>query len=402
MSISRYVHIDDQTGRRVTYRELFQILSEELIIPRVVRSYDTFDILVAIIAAAVYGENVILCDPEWSEEEILGLGITSQEMNERSVLVGITVNADTLIAKYHEETGGSITFLTSGTTGIPKRITQPVGKLMRSVRFDEKYHFLNWALAFHPSHIAGVQVMLQAVATNGTLIPCFNLDVNTLGQVIEAREIHCISATPTFYRTRFPATACHSKVKRVTSGGERLDRTLLRRLGMLFPNATLRNIYATTESGTLLTSNTDVFTLPANLSERVKVSEHELCVWNDAEGEWRSTGDIVEVVQNDPVKIRLIGRSGDVVVVGGYNVSVVEVEDVIRLIPGVTDAVVRGIKSSVLGNMLEADVIVEDPSITEVILHERLSSAVAPYKVPRVFNIVSTMPITRTGKRKRI
>jgi hypothetical protein len=56
----------------------------------------------------------------------------------------------------------------------------------------------------------------------------------------------------------------------------------------IFPKAKVRNVYASTEAGTLFISEGEVFTVPSILASRVRVFEGKLevavpMVWN-----WRS------------------------------------------------------------------------------------------------------------------
>ena len=89
-------------------------------------------------------------------------------------------------------------------------------------------------------------------------------------------------------------------------GGERFDNQLEKRLRKVFPNAQIRNVYASTEVGSLLSSRNDLFKIPAYLKEKIKVSaDNELILHKDIMSnskeitlhqDWFHTGDIVEFV----------------------------------------------------------------------------------------------------------
>ena len=55
-----------------------------------------------------------------------------------------------------------IDLFTSGTTGKPRKISHTVQSLSRSVRVSDAHSDDVWGFAYHPSHIAGLQVFFQA------------------------------------------------------------------------------------------------------------------------------------------------------------------------------------------------------------------------------------------------
>ena len=96
----------------------------------------------------------------------------------------------------------------------------------------------------------------------------------------------------------------------------------------------------------------------------------------------------------------MLGRSDDTVITGGENVQPEEVEAVLRA-PGVLDAAVAGRPDADLGEIPVAWLVgeVSIPAI-EAWCRDRL----APFKVPRAWHRVATLPRTESGKlpRKRL
>src|SRR6185436_6466105 len=70
--------------------------------------------------------------------------------------------------------------------------------------------------------------------------------------------------------------------------------------------------------------------------------------WHDAEATeraltpdgWLRTGDVAVIEQDGD--LRLVDRAKDLIIVSGFNVYPVEVEDVLRSLPAVADAAVVG------------------------------------------------------------
>lgn len=115
------------------------------------------------------------------------------------------------------------------------------------------------------------------------------------------------------------------------------------------------------------------------------------------EAEWFDTGDVAEVVSSEPLRFRLNGRGREIVNVGGEKVNPAEVEAELRQHPAVQAARVRGRRSSVVGNILEAEIVAGEP-MDEVELRRFLGERLHAAKIPRRFVFVEAIERTRTGK----
>jgi acyl-CoA synthetase (AMP-forming)/AMP-acid ligase II len=193
----------------------------------------------------------------------------------------------------------------------------------------------------------------------------------------------------------------------LTSGGEKFDSKTLRNLNAMFPNSKIRNIYASTEAGALFSSEGDVFTIKNELSKLIKFINNELYIHHTLLGNsdgltlldgWYNTGDIVEIINNNPFKIKFISRKNEMINTGGYKVNPSEIEEVIREIKGVTDAFVFGKKNSLLGSLVFCEVTVSDKLLNEKQIRIFLKDRLQEYKVPRIIKFVDSISITRTGK----
>ncbi len=109
------------------------------------------------------------------------------------------------------------------------------------------------------------------------------------------------------------------------------------------------------------------------------------------------TGDRVKFDNNG--NFTLLGRADGIVKVAGKRVDLMEIQNKIKNIPGVSDVVVVSIPSD-SGRMNEiAALIVSKKNITE--LKKSVSSILEPYAVPRKIKIVDKIPLTPTGKYNR-
>jgi len=101
--------------------------------------------------------------------------------------------------------------------------------------------------------------------------------------------------------------------------------------------------------------------------------------------------------------LRVVGRKGDVIIRGGYNVHPREVEDHLRSHPAVLDVVVVGVPNEVLGEMVCACVRpVEGALITGEELRQYCRDDLTDYKVPDLVRFMDVFPVTPAGKPKRV
>lgn len=115
---------------------------------------------------------------------------------------------------------------------------------------------------------------------------------------------------------------------------------------------------------------------------------------------WLATGDVGRL--DDDGRLTVMSRMRDSVIVSGFNVSPMEVEDALRQQPGVADAVVVGLPDERQGERVVGCVVMtEDAWFDAEALDAACRSVLAPYKVPSELVELADLPSTRTGKRSR-
>jgi malonyl-CoA/methylmalonyl-CoA synthetase len=115
-------------------------------------------------------------------------------------------------------------------------------------------------------------------------------------------------------------------------------------------------------------------------------------------GGWFRTGDF-GTIDEETGHLRLVGRTKDVIITGGLNVYPLEIEKVLREIPGVVDAAVIGVQSQRWGEAVTAFVVMTDGATQD--LNETLQSRLAPHKRPKQIIEVDEIPRTQVGKVRR-
>jgi malonyl-CoA/methylmalonyl-CoA synthetase len=112
---------------------------------------------------------------------------------------------------------------------------------------------------------------------------------------------------------------------------------------------------------------------------------------------WFRTGDVAVVEQGS---YRLLGRASvDIIKTGGYKVSAVEIEEVLRNHPAVAECAVVGVSDVEWGQRVMAAVeLREGAALTLDDLQAWARERLAPYKVPRAMRVFASLPRNAMGK----
>jgi malonyl-CoA/methylmalonyl-CoA synthetase len=110
---------------------------------------------------------------------------------------------------------------------------------------------------------------------------------------------------------------------------------------------------------------------------------------------WFRTGDLAEV---DDGYVRILGRAGDVVISGGFNVYPAEVEDVLLRHPAVAEVAVAGTPSEEWGEVVTAWIVPAEGTLDTGDVLRFAGALLAPYKRPRLVRVVPALPRNAMGK----
>ena len=120
----------------------------------------------------------------------------------------------------------------------------------------------------------------------------------------------------------------------------------------------------------------------------------------DAQGFYK-TGDLFEIAGDSNQFYRYIGRSKDLVIRGGVNISSEEIENLLLACPGVHEAAVVGVFDATLGEKVCACVVVtEGQTVTlqSVTAYLREEKKIAVYKLPEYLLTLAVLPRNPVGK----
>jgi malonyl-CoA/methylmalonyl-CoA synthetase len=110
---------------------------------------------------------------------------------------------------------------------------------------------------------------------------------------------------------------------------------------------------------------------------------------------WFKTGDIA--IQNNGY-YKILGRnSTDIIKSGGYKISALEIEEVLRTHPLVTDCAVLGIEDEEWGELVVAALVAEN-QIDTLAVNAWLRELIAAYKTPKKYIVLPELPRNAMGK----
>jgi acyl-CoA synthetase (AMP-forming)/AMP-acid ligase II len=269
-----------------------------------------------------------------------------------------------------------VLILTTGTTGEQKGARHDWERLLKVVRHEHLRPGTRWLLAYNLNQFAGIQVLLHVLASGGTLVdPASRAARDAIAAIRDHRVTH-VSATPTFWRLLAgqldDRTAAELPLEQITLGGEAVTEGLIQRLRGLFAGARISHVYAGTEFGSTVSVRDEHSGLPLSVLERderadvqFRIVDGELEIRStvgmvgyhgasSGSDEWRATGDLVEIRNG---RIEFVGRTTEIINVGGAKVHPLPVEELICSVDGVQLAAVYGRPSAVTGQIVAVDIL---------------------------------------------
>ncbi|MEJ0099056.1 MAG: long-chain fatty acid--CoA ligase [Pseudomonadota bacterium] len=292
-----------------------------------------------------------------------------------------------------------IVLFSSGSTGAPKGVvhdcTALLGKFERPGKKKTTLSFLLF------DHVGGMDTLLNTLSSGGTLVTIQSRDPETVCAAIAAHGVHTLPTSPTFLNMLLLNGAWQrhdlSSLRLVAYGTEPMPASVLARLAEALPQVTLLQTYGLSELGVLRTRSREGTLWVQFTGEGYETQIRDGILWVrartsmlgylnapdrfDADG-WFCTEDAVEV---DGDYMRILGRTSDLINVGGRKVYPAEVEEVLLDLPNVRDVAVFGRPNPLTGqivaarfNLIAPEALDEFKRRMRIFCKDRLPS----YKVP--------------------
>jgi len=312
--------------------------------------------------------------------------------------------------------------LTTGTSGHPQAAQNEWARVLRVAGRIDATPDHRWLLAYGLNQFGGLQILIHVTAARATLVSAESFQPRDALAAMREHHVTHASGTPTFWRfilaeiraDKGPVPA----LRQVTLGGEAVPSALLDQLKATFTGARISQIYGATEMGQNITVRDGRAGLPLSVLDEggdlvFRIEDGELWVRSKssmlgyykqeplAEGAWRATGDLVEVV-NDRIMFR--GRKSEVINVGGVKVHPLPIEERVSQVPGVALAHAFGRPSKMVGHIVALE-IVPTEGVDEEDLRAAIREATAdlpPAARPRSIKFVPTMDTAGNKLRRGI
>jgi o-succinylbenzoate---CoA ligase len=291
---------------------------------------------------------------------------------------------------------------TSGTTGRPKPVGITYGNIRANARGLAQAMELGdderWLCPLPLSHIGGLMVVLRATLMATTAV---------LGPVERVSEggITIASLVPTqLLRLLEAGAAPGPDLRRILLGGGPMPRSLLARARAagfpVCPSYGLTQACSTVtvaETGDLETAGRALPGIGVAITDAGEIVVSGATV--NTLGSLR-TGDLGRL--DEQGRLIVTGRRGDVMITGGENVSPAEVEAALVEHPDVLEAAVFARPHPLWGEAITALVVARPGAeLPQAALRAHCLERLARFKVPKVFELVTELPRTESGKVRR-
>ena len=333
---------------------------------------------------------------------------------------------------------------TSGTTGRPKgvvsthkNIEAQIKSLVTSWEWTKEDHILN-ILPLH--HVHGIINVLSCALWSGACCEFLEkFEAKKVFDVFCRQEVDLFMAVPTIYyrlihywkeltaADQQKITASFKDFRLMVSGSAALPistldewekisgHTLLERYGMTEMGMAISNPYRGNRKPghigvalagvTIRIADENNRTVVDGISGEIQVKGPNVFkeYWGkpyETEGSfidgWFKTGDIA-VFEKGSYKI--LGRNSvDIIKSGGYKISALEIEEVLRRHPAIEDCAVVGIPDEEWGEIIGASLIMTRDQENTTAIKEWLKDRLSGYKIPRKYLIQTDLPRNVMGK----
>lgn len=344
---------------------------------------------------------------------------------------------DTFSEGMHDDTPFLINF-TSGTTRLPKAFIRS----RRSWRSSMEKGEAIFQLADAPSTLfpgplsqgIGLYCLTETLYSGGHFYSPGRWQPDAVLALIASRSIQRLVVVPTMIAAFAQAAEeqAFPTLRHLLSAGAKLELNHYRQARALFPSAQIQEYYGASELGFIAVSTLDDNNINESLASvglafpgttitilddndapvavnqpgRIFIRSEQIIdryLWGDDDHAfkkyaWGATvSDIGYLDQQQ--RLHILGRRGNMIISGGNNIYLSEIETFIKSIPGVIEAVVISIPDDYLGKKIVAMIEAGDEVADNIALLCR--DHLAKYKLPRLYYRIRRWPLTPGGKIKR-
>lgn len=262
----------------------------------------------------------------------------------------------------------------SGTTGEPKAALHDLSSLMEKFKTPGKSLSTVTFLLF--DHIGGFNTMMHSLSSGSMIVTLKERSPEEVCKLIEKYHVELLPTSPTFINMIILSRAYErydlSSLKMISYGTEPMPESSLTKLHEIMPDVRLKQTYGLSEVGIMSTKSESSDSLYMKIGGpgfEIKIVDDILYIRAKSammgylnapspfdEDGWFNTKDKV-IVKGEYLKI--LGRTTDLINVGGEKVYPNEVESVLLSADGVKDVYVYGEDNPITGKVVVAEVCVD-------------------------------------------
>ena len=423
--------------KKYSYAELYLKIKETLnFIKNEIKSGEVVAILsdysfesVALFFALYENKNIIAPIISNAQEEInlklkesfcdKAIEICGQEFNVKELNSSGTHQ---ILSNLKKSGRAGLTLFSSGSTGKPKAMIHDLDALIDLYK-NKKQKRMNMLVFLMFDHIGGINTMLNILSTGATMIIPQNRNADDVCKLINEYKIAVLPASPTFLNLILIGKSYEkydlSSLRMITYGTETMPEGLLNRLKSVFTKVKFLQTFGTSETGIASTSSKSSDSTFMKIDDEnleYKIVDGELWLksktrilgYLNAEMDsftddgWFKTGDLAQ--QSEDGFIKIIGRSKEIINVGGQKVLPCEVESVLLEMKEIQDCLVYAEKNAITNQSVCCDVVLKsgvDANGIKILVRKFCKDKLDNFKIPVKVNVVQKTEFTQRFKKIR-
>jgi len=324
--------------------------------------------------------------------------------------------ADMPLLGEHDMSDLHCRILTSGSSGTPHTVGLTYGNHLFSAMGSAFNIGVNpedrWLCALPISHISGLSIVMRSVIYGTTIVLQDGFNTGDIRRAIDDDGVTLISMVSTMLLRLLEEEVDLSSPRAILVGGGPVPQGALEEA--LSRGASVIQTYGLTETCSQVTTlevkeaRRKVGSVGRPLlTSHLRIQDGEILVQGptvsaealDGDG-WLHTGDVGRIDEDGFLYVE--GRTDEMIITGGENVSPGEVEDALVRHPEIVEAAVVGRPDPEWQQAVTAVVVLSAGSNLGLeAIREHCAGLLASYKVPKRVEIIDELPRTTSGKLMR-
>ena len=332
---------------------------------------------------------------------------------------------------------------TSGTTGLPKAFIRNRQSWRNSLVTGREFFGLgklHKSVAPGPmAHGVSLYALVETLDSGQTFESVRKFDVDEVLELLKTadRFVGVPTMLNELKQRADELKSVFKEMKQLVTGASKFDRQHYDDARALFPNAEILQYYGASELSFVAVNKMTPRTLSHETSMspvgkpfpgvKVTIRDENLLplsadkigtifvesdlisdgyLWGDngkafVRNQYGATvGDLGMIDKNG--ELYVMGRAGGMIISGGNNIYLAEIETALKTIPEISEAIAFGIADDVYGERLVSVVSFKDAPLTADELREFCRPLMEKFKIPKNFYTINHWPMTWSGKIARV